>query len=1008
MHEPIKYISDKLKNYAYFLLGKLDEAAKQNMQLLKELNPPMVKILLENLPTEQFERLVKESLELFLNNIIDDTWRDGIKETLRRWEANELPGLTRDQISIHDIILIYSVRKTLFYNSLPEFTQDPILITSIVKEIDFIISQVQSQAFTLYVQISGEQFEKKNKELRESHEEVAAMNEELRQSEEELIATNEALVEAEDRLLDINKDLELKVLERTQNLRIINELNASITQKFNIHDIVQEVTDVATKLAKAEFGAFFYNTVNEQGELLTLYTISGVAIEHFSKFAHPRKTPVFAPTFEGTAIVRSDDITQDPRYRQNPPNKGMPQGHLPVRSYLAIPVKSINGEVLGGLFFGHSKPGIFTEESEKLVLSVSTHAGISIENSKLFSQLKASEQKFQFTLDAMPQMVWTANAQGEFDYINKHWVEYTGLSIKEIRKGWPSVNHPDDLASTTELWRKAFASGTSFETETRIQNAHTKEFRWHLVRALPMKNDRAEITKWLATLTDIHEFKISQERLKMLATVLENMNEGVSVSDEEGVIFYTNPTEEKMFGYEPGELIGKHVSIQNAYPPKENEQIVKEVLTVLKTNGFWSGEWHNIRKDGTSFYTFSFISTLKLKDKSLLVCVQRDITEEKLNKAALEYQSILNKTITDNATSALFMMNAKGYCTFMNPAAEKMVGYSFEEITTKPLHYLIHHHRPDGSFYPKEECPLDRALPENFDVRAHEDVFIRKDGTFFPVMCAASPIFENGIPVATVIEVRDITEEKEAKARTYESNEQLKIKNKELLKINNDLDNFVYTASHDLKAPIANLEGLLNALKKHLDGQQLSEKLKAILGLMEKSIFRFQETIKGLTEISKTQKNVEEDVEEIVFDRLIEEIILEISPLVEDSTASIKISTDGCNKIVFSKYNLRSIFYNLITNAIKYRNPQVGLEILISTYCRQNLSIIEVRDNGLGIKEENTSRIFEMFKRLHHHVEGSGIGLYIVKRIVENAGGSIEVESEVGKGTLFRVLLPKN
>jgi PAS domain S-box-containing protein len=1008
MHQAIKYISDKVKNYADFLLGKLDEAAKQNLQMLKEENPPLVEKLMENLPAQQLERLVKDSLELFLTNIMDDTWRDHTKESLRRWEANELPIVSRDEISIDDILLMYSVRKTLFYSSLPEFTQDPKLIIDIVKEIDFILSEVQSQAYTLYVQISREQLEKKNKELKESHEEVAAMNEELRQSEEELIATNEALTEAEDRLLAVNRDLELKVLERTQNLKAINDLNASITQKFNIHDIVQEVTDVATKLAKAEFGAFFYNTVNEQGELLTLYTISGVAIEHFSKFAHPRKTQIFAPTFEGTAIVRSDDITQDPRYGQNPPHKGMPQGHLPVRSYMAIPVKSINGEVLGGLFFGHSKAGIFTEESEKLVLSVSTHAGISIENSKLFSELKASEQKFQFTLDAMPQMVWTANAQGEFDYINKHWVEYTGLSLKEIRKGWPAVNHPDDLASTTEIWRKAFAAGTSFEIETRIQNAHTKEFRWHLVRALPMKNDRGEITKWLATLTDIHEFKISEERLQMLATVLENMNEGVSVSDEEGVIFYTNPTEERMFGYERGELIGKHVSIQNAYAPAENEKIVQSVLSQLKTNGFWSGEWHNIRKDGTSFYTFSNISTLKLKDKSLLVCVQRDITEEKRNKAALEYQSTLNKTITDNATSALFMMDAKGYCTFMNPAAEKMFGYSFEEISTKPLHYLIHHHRPDGSFYPMEECPLDRALPENFDVRAHEDVFIKKDGTFFPVVCAANPIFENGIPVATVIEVRDVSEEKEAKARIYESNQQLQLKNKELLKINNDLDNFVYTASHDLKAPIANLEGLLSVLKKQLDGQQLSEKPNAILGLMEKSIFRFQETIKGLTEISKTQKNVHEDVEEIIFDKLIEGIILEISPLVEASAASISVSTDSCPTIVFSKYNLRSIFYNLITNAIKYRNPQVGLEIWIRTYCKQNLSIIEVKDNGLGIKEENISKVFEMFKRLHHHVEGSGIGLYIVKRIVENAGGSIEVESEVGKGTTFRVLVPKN
>jgi PAS domain S-box-containing protein len=114
----------------------------------------------------------------------------------------------------------------------------------------------------------------------------------------------------------------------------------------------------------------------------------------------------------------------------------------------------------------------------------------------------------------------------------------------------------------------------------------------------------------------------------------------------------------------------------------------------------------------------------------------------------------------NNATAALFMMDARGHCTFMNPAAETMTGFRFGEIRDMPLHYAIHHHRPDGTPFPMAECPIDRALPENFDVRAHEDVFIRKDGSFFPVTCAASPIFENGVPVGTVVEVRDVSEER--------------------------------------------------------------------------------------------------------------------------------------------------------------------------------------------------------------------------------------------------------
>ncbi|MDQ3289881.1 MAG: CHASE domain-containing protein, partial [Bacteroidota bacterium] len=129
----------------------------------------------------------------------------------------------------------------------------------------------------------------------------------------------------------------------------------------------------------------------------------------------------------------------------------------------------------------------------------------------------------------------------------------------------------------------------------------------------------------------------------------------------------------------------------------------------------------------------------------------------------------LKQTITDNATAGLFMMDAKGYCTFMNPAAEAMVGYTLEEIQQKPLHNMIHHTRPDGTPFPLLECPIDRALPTNNSMRAHEDVFIRKDGTFFPVSCAASPIFEGGVPVSTVIEVRDITEEQKARIALEES-----------------------------------------------------------------------------------------------------------------------------------------------------------------------------------------------------------------------------------------------
>lgn len=277
---------------------------------------------------------------------------------------------------------------------------------------------------------------------------------------------------------------------------------------------------------------------------------------------------------------------------------------------------------------------------------------------------------------------------------------------------------------------------------------------------------------------DITEEKRARELLRMQARVLESMSEGVSLSDENGVILYTNPAEDAMFGYEPGELIGRHLSVQNAYPPEENRRIVGEVMQELKTRGVWSGEFSNVRKDGTVFVTQARITALEMLGRRHWVCVQEDITPKKqaeaehanalqeLARAFLElrYQSELTKTITDNAASCLFMMDERGHPTFMNPAAEVVTGYTLEEIKNRPLHYAVHHTHPDGTPFPMEECPIDQSSAALVAIQGHEEIFVRKDGTFFPVSCSVAPLEREGRTVGAVLEFRDITEEKRAAA----------------------------------------------------------------------------------------------------------------------------------------------------------------------------------------------------------------------------------------------------
>lgn len=189
-------------------------------------------------------------------------------------------------------------------------------------------------------------------------------------------------------VLDITarKQAEAALREQTRRLRTINRINSSLTAELNLDRLVQAITDASTQLAGAQFGAFFYNVTAPEGDSYALYTLSGAPREAFRRFPMPRNTAVFGPTFNGEGVVRSDDIAKDPRYGRNEPYRGMPKGHLPVRSYLAVPVTSRSGETIGGLFFGHPEPGIFDEAAEEIVAAIAAQAAVAIDNAQLYGK----------------------------------------------------------------------------------------------------------------------------------------------------------------------------------------------------------------------------------------------------------------------------------------------------------------------------------------------------------------------------------------------------------------------------------------------------------------------------------------------------------------------------------------------------------------------------------------------------------------------------------------------
>jgi signal transduction histidine kinase/CheY-like chemotaxis protein len=202
---------------------------------------------------------------------------------------------------------------------------------------------------------------------------------------------------AEDELWRTKEELERKteeLREETRALELLNRAGVVLGSRLDLQGVLQAVTDVATELSGAKFGAFFYNVTNPDGDAFMLYTLTGAPREAFEKLGHPRATPIFAPTFRGEPPIRIDDVSADPRYGRWGPHHGLPAGHLPVRSYLAAPVVSRSGEVIGGLFFAHPEPGVFTERSERLIVGVAAQAAVAVDNARLYeAALESAEER---------------------------------------------------------------------------------------------------------------------------------------------------------------------------------------------------------------------------------------------------------------------------------------------------------------------------------------------------------------------------------------------------------------------------------------------------------------------------------------------------------------------------------------------------------------------------------------------------------------------------------------
>jgi signal transduction histidine kinase/CheY-like chemotaxis protein len=238
---------------------------------------------------------------------------------------------------------------------------------------------------------------------------------------------------------------EAKLKEQTEVLETINRIGRLLSAELDQQKLVQAVTDAATDLCGAQFGSFFYNVYDEQGGSYMLYTLSGVPREAFAQFPMPRATHMFGPTFRGEGTIRADNVKKDPRYGAFAPHHGMPPGHLPVTSYLAVSVTSRSGEVLGGLFFGHSEEGVFTPRHERIVEGLAAQTAVAMDNARLYQSAQRALQEREALLQSEQA------ARQEAEVASRAKDEFLGLLSHELRNPLNAILGWTRMLSTGNL-----------------------------------------------------------------------------------------------------------------------------------------------------------------------------------------------------------------------------------------------------------------------------------------------------------------------------------------------------------------------------------------------------------------------------------------------------------------------------------------------------------------------------------------------------------------------------
>jgi len=593
----------------------------------------------------------------------------------------------------------------------------------------------------------------------------------------------------------------------------------------------------------------------------------------------------------------------------------------------------------------------------------------------------------QSIIDKLPAVIFEysffADGSREFTYISPRSLEILGLNQEILLQDVFPIRdfiHPEDWNSLQEVSKEIVANQKEWKWEGRV---FVKDKAiWVEALAVPTTHEDGRVIL-NGIITDISQRKALEQKQdeadKRYRDLVEQIPLAIGIH-RRGVLVYVNSYAVKLLGANHiDDLLGRNV--MDFVHPDDLELAVMRVNKAMSGESAAVVEEKYIRLDGQIINVEVSSHPFTFENEPAVQVIVKDITSRRKAEKAIKKTESLFTQLFQSSPMAIVMLNEMGKVVQTNKGFEDLFGYTLQELEGKELNQFI---VPDSL---EAEGNDINTLITSYQVIRLETNRIRRDGSYLSVIIYGVPIRQDDATIGIFGMYIDITGQKRLA-------EELQIRNTEL-------DNFVYKVSHDLRAPLSSIRGLVNLAQ--LPGN--NDNPKDYLKLVGQKIEQLDHFIGDVLSHSKNLK-LELKVGIVDFHKIVEKTFSDLSYLDGTGKLQKEITIQGDN-FYGDGWRMEEIFRNLVSNAIKYRKlddtiPRIAISIMVTRKAVE----INFGDNGIGIDPTNLSKIFEMFYRASLQSDGSGLGLYIVKNAVDKLGGRVTAQSQLGQGTTFMITLP--